>query len=135
VAQRAVVTLKRSPVALPLATGVLIALALVLSVRRWRTVAQLGIGIAITMLLGHAAIDRVLDIVQSRVDVAIADRGSTPAAATTGPILEAATRGLPSLTGLLVALGLVLAVVGSLMGTSATAVRVRAWVMRPVAYR
>ena len=132
-AQRAVVTLKRSPVALPLATGVLIALALVLSVRRWRTVAQLGI--AITMLLGHAAIDRVLDIVQSRVDVAIADRGSTPAAATTGPILEAATRGLPSLTGLLVALGLVLAVVGSLMGTSATAVRVRAWAMRPVAYR
>jgi hypothetical protein len=119
--QVAVVTLKRSPVALPVVTVVLIALALVLSDRRWRTVAQLGLGIAIAMLIGRAGIDRLLDTVQSRVTVAISDRGPTPAGATTGPILEALTGWLSALTGLVAVAGLVLAVVGFLAG------RVWAW--------
>src|SRR5690606_29502750 len=59
-AQRAVVLFERALVLLLAAVVVLVGLALVVSVDRWRTLAQLGLGTALAAVVAVVAVRRVV---------------------------------------------------------------------------
>jgi hypothetical protein len=119
-AQRAVALFKRALVLLLVAVVVLVGLALLVSVNRWRTLAQLGLGTALAMVLAVVVVRRV---VSAFIDEAL----HPDAQAVTRSFLGDLTSGLRTLAWVLIAVGVVIAVVGFLAGRSEAARSLRGW--------
>jgi hypothetical protein len=118
-AQRALAIFQRAVVILVVAALVLIALALVVSPNRWRTLAQLGIGGALVMVLAFVIVNRVVENVPETIH-------APGAQAATATLLESATTGLRRGLALIGLLGIAAAIVGYALGRSDSARRLRA---------
>jgi hypothetical protein len=118
-AQRAVALFQRAVVGIVIATLVLIALALLVSTNRMRTLAQLGIGAALVMILAFVIVNRVVDNLPEQVQ-------QQGARAATANILQTATSGLRRFILLLGIMGVAIAIIGYLFGRSRSAAEARA---------
>jgi hypothetical protein len=117
-AQVALRLIKRVLVLLVVLTVVLIALSLVFSLHRLRTLAELGVGIAVAMLVAWAVTRAILKDVLGKVKTA-ASRQTLRSVAT--DFLS----GLRALAIILAVIGIVVALIAFLSGPSRTAVWVR----------
>jgi hypothetical protein len=118
-AQRALAIFQRGVVLLVIVALVLIALALIVSPNRWRTLAQLGIGAALVMVLAFVIVNRVVENVPASIE-------APGAQAATATLLESATAGLRRGLALIGLLGVAAAIVGYVFGRSDSARRLRA---------
>jgi hypothetical protein len=118
-AQRAVELVRRGIVLLLIVTVILLAVTLLLSVNRWRTLAQLGVGLAVAML----AMVFVARYVDRRVGEIIVNPDAVPAAQAIAAVF---TDSLSSVAIALLAGGIVVALLGFLFGRSDSATRLRA---------
>jgi hypothetical protein len=117
-AQRLLKLVRRTVILLILVTLVLLVLAIVLSTNRWRTVAQLGIGLAIAMLVVRFIVRRVED------DIVDLVRNPDNLPAVVG-ISDSILSPLESLSVLLLVVGLLIAALGFFLGRSDAATRAR----------
>jgi hypothetical protein len=118
-AQRALAIFQRAVVLIVIVALVLIALALIVSTNRWRTLAQLGIGAVLVMVLAFVIVNRVVDNVPQAI-------GAPGARAATATLLESATAGLRRGLALIAVLGIAAAIVGYVFGRSTSARELRA---------
>lgn len=125
-AQDALKLLRKAIVVLLILTVVLIAAALLVSTNRMRTLAQLGLGLAVAMVILRVGANRgerrVIELVQRPENV-------DPVRA----VMRVFTGSLDAATLWLLALGLVVAAVGFVFGRSDAAARLRAGVARSAA--
>lgn len=125
-AQDALRLLRKAIVVLLAVTVLLIGAAILVSINRMRTLAQLGLGLAVAMVILRVAANRgerqVIELVQRPENV-------DPARA----VMRVFTDSLDAAALWLLALGLVVAAVGFLFGRSDAAARLRAGVARSAA--
>ena len=118
-AQQSLKLVRRGLIVLLIGTLLLFVVTLLLSTNRWRTVAQLGIGMAIGMIVVRFVIrqvnEQILDLVKNPENLPAVRAIDSSFFST-----------LDSLTWLLIASGLVIAVIGFFLGRSDTAARLRA---------
>jgi phosphoglycerol transferase MdoB-like AlkP superfamily enzyme len=125
-AQQALKLVRRGAILLLIVTLILVVVTILLSTNRWRTVAQLGIGLAIAML--------VMIFVARWVDRRIKDIITNPDAVPSArAITQVFTDSLQSVAVLLLVIGIVVALVGFVFGRSDAAARVRASAARTAA--
>jgi hypothetical protein len=132
-AQQGLKKVRRLLVALLILTIVLLIAALAVSVRRLRTLAQIGLGVAVVMVLAWAATRAATNL--------IAGHPKQPdARAAVSVVVNNFTGGLELLVGILAILGAVATILAFIFGSSKTAGRVRSrlarwWSKVPVALR
>lgn len=116
--QKGVLLFDRVVYVLPIVTLVLIAIALLLSTRRWRTVLQLGIGIALGLSLAVGAVAAI----KNQVLQLIVDPTNREAVKNT---LAAIIESFQTIARSLIVLGVLLAVAAFLAGDNRFAVAIR----------
>jgi hypothetical protein len=125
-AQQAIKLIRRGVILLLIVTLILVVVTILLSTNRWRTVAQLGIGLAVAML--------VMIFVARWVDRRIKEMITNPDAAPSAKaITQVFTGSLESVALLLLVIGIVVGIVGFVFGRSDAAARVRASAARTAA--
>jgi hypothetical protein len=118
-AQQALRLIKRALVLLVVVTVVLIALTLLLSLHRLRTLAELGVGVAVAMLVAWAVTRRIVSDLVSQVGTA--DGRKTIRAVVTDTLST-----LRTITIILAVIGVVVALVAFVCGKSRSAAWIRA---------
>jgi len=122
-AQEALKKVRRLLVALLILTIVLFIAALLISVRRLRTLGQIGLGVAVVMVLAWAATRAATNL--------IAGHPKQPdARAAVSVVVNNFTGGLELLVGILAILGAVATILAFLFGSSKTAGRIRSRLAR-----
>ena len=122
-AQEALKKVRRLLVALLILTIVLFIAALLVSVRRLRTLGQIGLGVAVVMVLAWAATRAATNL--------IAGHPKQPdARAAVSVVVNNFTGGLELLVGILAILGAVATILAFLFGSSKTAGRIRSRLAR-----
>jgi hypothetical protein len=117
-AQQLLKLVRRLVIVLLLVTLVLLVLSIVLSTNRWRTVAQLGIGLAVAMLVVRFIVKRA----ESEIIDLVRNPDNLPAVV---GISDSILSPLESLSVLLLVVGLLVAAVGFFLGRSDAATRAR----------
>jgi hypothetical protein len=122
-AQQALKKVRRLLIALLILTIVLFAAALAVSVRRLRTLGQIGLGVAVVMVLAWAATRAATNL--------IAGHPKKPEGrAAVSVVVHNFTGGLELLVGILAILGALATILAFIFGSSKSAGRIRSWLAR-----